>query len=152
MVIGKGDRLVWGLAASFLQGGADSGEHRLQRTRRRQWTPDLHKRFVAAVHELGGVDLAKPKAIHTRMAVEDPTLTLTNIESHVRTYKSQLVKEAQEARDRMHESDNELEEVQYLDFSYATYFVAPLPYSCLSPCQIRVYLLFQFSCVAPVKD
>ena len=34
-----------------------------------RWTPELHNKFIAAVNELGGADLATPKAILSKLEV-----------------------------------------------------------------------------------
>ena len=52
------------------------------------WTPDLHQRFVTAVHRLG-VAQAKPQAIRQLMGcdTEDEPPTRQNIKSHLQKYR-----------------------------------------------------------------
>ncbi|XP_030516891.2 myb-related protein 2 [Rhodamnia argentea] len=52
---------------------------------RLKWTADLHKRFVEAVHQLGGADKATPKSILKVMGI--PGLTLYHLKSHLQKYR-----------------------------------------------------------------
>ncbi|XP_052181958.1 probable transcription factor KAN2 [Diospyros lotus] len=61
-----------------------------QRVRRSQktclrWTPDLHRRFVYAVENLGGADRATPKMILELMNLKD--LTILQVKSHLQAYR-----------------------------------------------------------------
>ncbi|XP_058107675.1 myb-related protein 2-like [Magnolia sinica] len=52
---------------------------------RLKWTPELHKRFIEAVEQLGGADKATPKAVMRLMAI--PGLTLYHLKSHLQKYR-----------------------------------------------------------------
>ncbi|KAJ6807683.1 two-component response regulator ARR1-like [Iris pallida] len=58
------------------------------------WAPDLHKRFVAAVEQLG-VDKAVPKKILELMNV--PGITRENVASHLQKYRMYMKKMSEEA-------------------------------------------------------
>ncbi|OEL36574.1 Myb family transcription factor APL [Dichanthelium oligosanthes] len=61
---------------------------------RLKWTPELHERFVEAVHQLGGPDKATPKTIMRVMGI--PGLTLYHLKSHLQVQRHlQLRIEAQ---------------------------------------------------------
>ncbi|KAI3457681.1 hypothetical protein Pfo_014344 [Paulownia fortunei] len=53
---------------------------------RLRWTPELHDRFVEAVHNLGGKYKATPKKIMQVMAVKG--LKISHIKSHLQMYRS----------------------------------------------------------------
>ncbi|KAH6756919.1 myb-like HTH transcriptional regulator family protein [Perilla frutescens var. hirtella] len=53
---------------------------------RLRWTPELHDRFVEAVHNLGGKTKATPKRIMQMMAVKG--LNISHIKSHLQMYRS----------------------------------------------------------------
>ncbi|KAL6538620.1 hypothetical protein OROGR_012608 [Orobanche gracilis] len=55
------------------------------RKARRCWSPDLHRRFVNALHMLGGSQAATPKQIRELMKVED--LTNDEVKSHLQKYR-----------------------------------------------------------------
>ncbi|XP_008781221.3 myb-related protein 2-like isoform X2 [Phoenix dactylifera] len=73
----------------FLQGGSVPGESGLVLSTdakpRLKWTPELHERFVEAVHQLGGADKATPKTIMRLMGI--PGLTLYHLKSHLQKYR-----------------------------------------------------------------
>ncbi|KAL6544757.1 hypothetical protein OROMI_023619 [Orobanche minor] len=55
------------------------------RKARRCWSPDLHRRFVNALHMLGGSQAATPKQIRELMKVEG--LTNDEVKSHLQKYR-----------------------------------------------------------------
>lgn len=55
------------------------------RKARRCWSPDLHRRFVNALHMLGGSQVATPKQIRELMKVEG--LTNDEVKSHLQKYR-----------------------------------------------------------------
>ncbi|CAL0333972.1 unnamed protein product [Lupinus luteus] len=73
----------------FLQtgnGSADSGLVLSTDAKPRlKWTPDLHARFIEAVHQLGGPDKATPKTVMKLMGI--PGLTLYHLKSHLQKYR-----------------------------------------------------------------
>lgn len=56
-----------------------------QRKARRCWSPDLHRRFVHALHILGGSQVATPKQIRELMKVDG--LTNDEVKSHLQKYR-----------------------------------------------------------------
>ncbi|GER31665.1 Myb family transcription factor family protein [Striga asiatica] len=56
-----------------------------QRKARRCWSPDLHRRFVNALHMLGGSQVATPKQIRELMKVDG--LTNDEVKSHLQKYR-----------------------------------------------------------------
>ncbi|KAJ6847611.1 myb family transcription factor EFM-like [Iris pallida] len=57
----------------------------LQRKTRRCWSPELHRRFVTALHQLGGAQVATPKQIRELMKVDG--LTNDEVKSHLQKYR-----------------------------------------------------------------
>ncbi|KAI4327488.1 hypothetical protein L6164_019941 [Bauhinia variegata] len=60
----------------------------LQQTARKQrrcWSPELHRRFVDALQQLGGAQVATPKQIRELMQVEG--LTNDEVKSHLQKYR-----------------------------------------------------------------
>ncbi|XP_040385422.1 transcription factor HHO6-like [Oryza brachyantha] len=57
----------------------------LQRKARRCWSPELHRRFVAALQRLGGPQTATPKQIRELMKVDG--LTNDEVKSHLQKYR-----------------------------------------------------------------
>ncbi|KAM3252802.1 transcription factor HHO5 [Capsicum annuum] len=56
-----------------------------QRKQRRCWSPELHRRFVDALHQLGGAQVATPKQIRDIMQVDG--LTNDEVKSHLQKYR-----------------------------------------------------------------
>ncbi|XP_054825450.1 transcription factor HHO5-like [Prosopis cineraria] len=78
--------------ASFLTGrldgqGQPQPQHLQQspRKQRRCWSPELHRRFVDALQQLGGAQVATPKQIRELMQVEG--LTNDEVKSHLQKYR-----------------------------------------------------------------
>lgn len=72
-------------------GGGGSGnkkeekESQSQRKARRCWSPDLHRRFLHALQQLGGCQVATPKQIRELMKVDG--LTNDEVKSHLQKYR-----------------------------------------------------------------
>ncbi|XP_022882001.1 transcription factor HHO3-like [Olea europaea var. sylvestris] len=60
-------------------------EGQSQRKARRCWSPELHKRFIQALQELGGSHVATPKQIRDLMNVDG--LTNDEVKSHLQKYR-----------------------------------------------------------------
>lgn len=56
-----------------------------QRKPRRCWSPELHRRFVKALQQLGGSEVATPKQIRELMKVDG--LTNDEVKSHLQKYR-----------------------------------------------------------------
>ncbi|KAF7827848.1 transcription factor HHO3-like [Senna tora] len=56
-----------------------------QRKQRRCWSPELHKRFLQALQQLGGADSATPKQIRELMKVDG--LTNDEVKSHLQKFR-----------------------------------------------------------------
>ncbi|MED6122937.1 hypothetical protein PIB30_044529 [Stylosanthes scabra] len=52
---------------------------------RLKWTPELHQRFIEAVHQLGGAEKATPKSLMRVMGIQG--LTLYHLKSHLQKYR-----------------------------------------------------------------
>ncbi|KAK6152694.1 hypothetical protein DH2020_012333 [Rehmannia glutinosa] len=61
-----------------------------ERKQRRCWTADLHRRFVDALHQLGGEQTATPKQIKEVMKVDG--LTNDEVKSHLQKYRIHIRK------------------------------------------------------------
>ncbi|KAK8674006.1 hypothetical protein V6N13_112312 [Hibiscus sabdariffa] len=60
------------------------------RKQRRCWSPELHRRFVEALQQLGGSQVATPKQIRELMQVEG--LTNDEVKSHLQKYRLHIRK------------------------------------------------------------
>ncbi|KAI7737422.1 hypothetical protein M8C21_001613, partial [Ambrosia artemisiifolia] len=65
---------------------------------RLKWTPELHKRFVDAVTQLGGPEKATPKSLMRVMSIDG--LTLYHLKSHLQAGKDSTVTSLQRQRAR----------------------------------------------------
>ncbi|KAL9683377.1 hypothetical protein QQ045_015198 [Rhodiola kirilowii] len=115
--------------ASEDEDGSDRGENEGQTSQKRPrvvWSPELHKKFVAAINHLG-IDKAVPKKILEVM--ETDTLTRENIASHLQKYRIYLKKNsdknAQQNMPRALGGRNSLEAMNYSRGPY------PYPHSLL---------------------
>ncbi|KAG0583034.1 hypothetical protein M758_3G106000 [Ceratodon purpureus] len=62
-----------------------SGASQSQRKARRCWSPELHRRFVSVLQQLGGSQVATPKQIRELMKVDG--LTNDEVKSHLQKYR-----------------------------------------------------------------
>ncbi|KAJ6804896.1 myb family transcription factor EFM-like [Iris pallida] len=60
-------------------------QQQAQRKARRCWSPELHRRFVASLQQLGGAQVATPKQIRELMKVDG--LTNDEVKSHLQKYR-----------------------------------------------------------------
>lgn len=60
-------------------------QQHLQRKARRCWSPELHRRFIIALQQLGGAQAATPKQIRELMKVDG--LTNDEVKSHLQKYR-----------------------------------------------------------------
>ncbi|XP_064941616.1 transcription factor NIGT1-like [Musa acuminata AAA Group] len=69
------------------EGNREKKEEQLQphRKARRSWSPELHRCFLHALHQLGGSDVATPKQIRELMKVDG--LTIDEVKSHLQKYR-----------------------------------------------------------------
>ncbi|PKA54310.1 Two-component response regulator ARR18 [Apostasia shenzhenica] len=78
-------------AASSSSGGTHLGllthqqQQQLPRKARRCWSPELHRRFVIALQQLGGAQVATPKQIRELMKIDG--LTNDEVKSHLQKYR-----------------------------------------------------------------
>ncbi|KAA8536163.1 hypothetical protein F0562_028641 [Nyssa sinensis] len=70
---------------SNTQSGTQSLQQQTARKQRRCWSPELHKRFVNALQQLGGSQVATPKQIRELMQVDG--LTNDEVKSHLQKYR-----------------------------------------------------------------
>ncbi|XP_054778936.1 transcription factor HHO5-like isoform X2 [Prosopis cineraria] len=62
-----------------------TGQQQTARKQRRCWSPELHRRFVNALQQLGGSQAATPKQIRELMQVDG--LTNDEVKSHLQKYR-----------------------------------------------------------------
>lgn len=68
-----------------VQSKLQTSSSQTSRKQRRCWSPELHRRFVAALEELGGAQVATPKQIRELMQVDG--LTNDEVKSHLQKYR-----------------------------------------------------------------
>ncbi|CAK9179713.1 unnamed protein product [Ilex paraguariensis] len=68
-----------------LQNGPQPSQQQTNRKQRRCWSPELHRRFVNALQQLGGSQAATPKQIRDLMQVDG--LTNDEVKSHLQKYR-----------------------------------------------------------------
>jgi len=76
---------------STASGGSDSAANapRSRGNARLRWTPELHREFIQAVDQLGGLEIATPKGIMQLMSTAG--MTIQHIKSHLQKYRLQEV-------------------------------------------------------------
>ncbi|XP_057996894.1 transcription factor HRS1 isoform X2 [Hevea brasiliensis] len=70
---------------SNLRNGPQPSQQQTARKQRRCWSPELHRRFVNALQQLGGSQAATPKQIRELMQVDG--LTNDEVKSHLQKYR-----------------------------------------------------------------
>ncbi|CAL0315310.1 unnamed protein product [Lupinus luteus] len=65
--------------------GSSKKEDQGQKKKRRSWSQELHKRFLHALQQLGGAELATPKQIRDLMKVDG--LTNDEVKSHLQKFR-----------------------------------------------------------------
>ncbi|KAL8097039.1 hypothetical protein AgCh_030215 [Apium graveolens] len=68
-----------------VQSKIQTSSSQTSRKQRRCWSPELHRRFVASLEELGGAQVATPKQIRELMQVDG--LTNDEVKSHLQKYR-----------------------------------------------------------------
>ncbi|KDP38239.1 hypothetical protein JCGZ_04882 [Jatropha curcas] len=68
-----------------LRNGLQPSQQQTARKQRRCWSPELHRRFVNALQQLGGSQAATPKQIRELMQVDG--LTNDEVKSHLQKYR-----------------------------------------------------------------
>ncbi|XP_062022464.1 transcription factor HHO1-like [Rosa rugosa] len=86
----SGSRSTCGRAVSFSAANVQSHmrispQQPTSRKQRRCWSPELHRRFVNALQQLGGSQVATPKQIRELMQVDG--LTNDEVKSHLQKYR-----------------------------------------------------------------
>ncbi|KAJ6923321.1 myb family transcription factor EFM-like [Populus alba x Populus x berolinensis] len=71
--------------ATIASASTNTSTSQTHRKARRCWSPDLHRRFVNALHMLGGSQVATPKQIRELMKVDG--LTNDEVKSHLQKYR-----------------------------------------------------------------
>ncbi|KQJ86079.1 transcription factor HHO6 [Brachypodium distachyon] len=82
--------------------GAQSAQQ--QRKARRCWSPELHRRFVAALQRLGGPQVATPKQIREMMKVDG--LTNDEVKSHLQKYRLHTRRASSSDGDHQHQQQS----------------------------------------------
>ncbi|KAL1551232.1 transcription factor [Salvia divinorum] len=88
---GRGSAVSDGTAAapastsSTAENGGGGDKKEAQRKARRCWSPELHRRFLQALQQLGGSHVATPKQIRELMKVDG--LTNDEVKSHLQKYR-----------------------------------------------------------------
>ncbi|OVA10502.1 SANT/Myb domain [Macleaya cordata] len=84
---GSGCRNLPSVSTTNVQSNLQTGAQPQQppRKQRRCWSPDLHRRFVSALQQLGGSQVATPKQIRELMKVDG--LTNDEVKSHLQKYR-----------------------------------------------------------------
>lgn len=72
-------------AQSNFRPGPQPPQQQSSRKQRRCWSPELHRRFVNALQQLGGSQVATPKQIRELMQVDG--LTNDEVKSHLQKYR-----------------------------------------------------------------
>ncbi|VAH46474.1 transcription factor NIGTH1-like [Triticum dicoccoides] len=73
------------LQAQSQQTAQQQQQQQQARKARRCWSPELHRQFVTALHQLGGPQVATPKQIRELMKVDG--LTNDEVKSHLQKYR-----------------------------------------------------------------
>ncbi|KAM1242950.1 hypothetical protein ACFX2G_035255 [Malus domestica] len=86
----SGSRSTCGRSVSFSTANTQSNmrtppQQPTSRKQRRCWSPELHRRFVNALQQLGGSQVATPKQIRELMQVDG--LTNDEVKSHLQKYR-----------------------------------------------------------------
>ncbi|XP_020678877.1 transcription factor HHO2 isoform X2 [Dendrobium catenatum] len=79
------DNRIIGQSAPSTSAGSAYLVLQAQRKARRCWSPELHRRFVMALQQLGGAQVATPKQIRELMMVDG--LTNDEVKSHLQKYR-----------------------------------------------------------------
>ncbi|MCO5564902.1 hypothetical protein L7F22_018570 [Adiantum nelumboides] len=82
---GKPQEIVQQNPKDLVVKGSGQSESPPSRKARRCWSPELHRRFVNALQQLGGSQVATPKQIRELMKVEG--LTNDEVKSHLQKYR-----------------------------------------------------------------
>ncbi|KAK9051001.1 hypothetical protein SSX86_027626 [Deinandra increscens subsp. villosa] len=97
---------------------------------RLKWTPELHRRFVDAVTQLGGPEKATPKSLMRVMSIHG--LTLYHLKSHLQKFRLGKIQQSpacseskQEDLDQIHDFDAEIaddhkSDITSIDHNYET--------------------------------